>query len=153
MPNFVRLREHAEKLVKLLEEPQEGVGSWCLAVARQWQAITEMWEPSPKTCILPASHASECNFGTGSIFPNEPVCGKHDAETTARFTAIAKAIAADASRNIEAEEAIVESHGALVISAYGITILADRIFQHLNQPHLYPAEGNLKIYLEGENKQ
>lgn len=49
MPDFKKLKEHVDRLSKLLDEPQEGLSSWCLMVGSEWQHISAMWTgPSNK---------------------------------------------------------------------------------------------------------
>ena len=49
MPDFKKLKEHVDRLSKLLDEPQEGLSSWCLMVGSEWKNISAMWTgPSNK---------------------------------------------------------------------------------------------------------
>jgi hypothetical protein len=46
MPDFDKLHEHVTKLSDLLNSKEEGDGlsTWALMVAEQWQAIAESWD-------------------------------------------------------------------------------------------------------------
>jgi len=43
MPNFKKLKEHVDKLSLLLDDPQEGLQSWCMMVASEWKNISFLW--------------------------------------------------------------------------------------------------------------
>jgi len=43
MPDFDELKQHVNALSKLLDDPQEGLFSWNIAVCEQWEQIFKMW--------------------------------------------------------------------------------------------------------------
>ena len=40
------LKPHVDKLHALLAEPEPGLFTWSMFVAKEWRAIAELWEPS-----------------------------------------------------------------------------------------------------------
>ena len=54
MPDFKKLKGHVDNLSLLLDDPQEGLQSWCMLVASEWKKISFLWTgPSDKTVDSP----------------------------------------------------------------------------------------------------